>query len=143
VADGPVIHRLVDGGAWANYPSLVFRDPSFLAWVDQHTSRDDRVPNAILRPTLGFVLGDHRSAPVQVADLITPAHRIASSYDLGITRTSRKALPFLASGALGTRFSRFRGRFVLIAWVGVTLASIPSVVRAASVWTIEMASRNT
>lgn len=49
------IHRLVDGGAYANYPSFVFDDPSFRAF--------HRLPDCEDVPTIGFVLdqdGDER-----------------------------------------------------------------------------------
>jgi NTE family protein len=42
------IHRLVDGGAYANYPSFVFDDPSFRAF--------HRLPTCEDVPTIGFVL---------------------------------------------------------------------------------------
>jgi NTE family protein len=45
------VHRIVDGGAWANYPAFVFRDPSFRRFHGL-----PKVPAK--RPTVGFVIND-------------------------------------------------------------------------------------
>ncbi len=54
--DGEV-HRLVDGGVWANYPSFVFLDEDFRQW---HKPDD----GAETRDTIGFVLDSVAPKPV-------------------------------------------------------------------------------
>src|SRR5262249_35672554 len=54
-ADGTEeVHRIVDGGAWANYPAFVFKDPSF--------RKSRGLEPASTRPTIGFVI-DPADAP--------------------------------------------------------------------------------
>jgi NTE family protein len=48
-ADGSEeVHRIVDGGAWANYPAFVFKDESF--------RKSRGLESAATRPTIGFVI---------------------------------------------------------------------------------------
>ncbi len=46
--DRASVHRLVDGGAWANYPRFVFADPSFRAYHGLASTDPERI--------LGFVI---------------------------------------------------------------------------------------
>lgn len=56
VRDPDGVRRLVDGGAWANYPSFVFLDEDFRAF---HELDDGSEP----RPLLGFALENERMPP--------------------------------------------------------------------------------
>jgi predicted acylesterase/phospholipase RssA len=48
-ADGRAVHRLIDGGVWANYPAFVFREPSFRAFHGLEPVPEDSL-------TVGFTL---------------------------------------------------------------------------------------
>jgi NTE family protein len=48
------VHRIVDGGAWANYPAFVFKDQSF--------RKSRGLATATGRPTIGFVINPPDSA---------------------------------------------------------------------------------
>lgn len=47
------VHRLMDGGVWANYPAFVFREPSFRAFHRLH-------PLPVESRTVGFTLDSSR-----------------------------------------------------------------------------------
>jgi predicted acylesterase/phospholipase RssA len=52
------VHRLVDGGAWSNYPMFIYRDESFVAKYIQRSDVNWGAP----RP-LGFILEQERLEP--------------------------------------------------------------------------------
>lgn len=81
------VHRLVDGGAWANYPSFVFRDPSF---VRRATNKD----SSWQPDTLGFVI---QTAGTSDAEL--KAKRF-----LGTTRSTEDRGTGREAGVLGALF---------------------------------------
>ena len=64
--DGAVVHALIDGSAWANYPSFVFQDRSFRAWLRGEAqlvgvagpTDDAGIAVEDQRPLMGFTLGD-------------------------------------------------------------------------------------
>ena len=73
LADGETeVHRLMDGGVWANYPSFVFKDASF-----REHHQLPRSPAASV--TIGFTLDTgvdvDAGVPVGFADRKTPAYR--------------------------------------------------------------------
>lgn len=51
-----VVHRLMDGGVWANYPAFVFKDPSFRAYESLPQLPVDSV-------TVGFTLQHPQTEP--------------------------------------------------------------------------------
>lgn len=53
------VHRLMDGGVWANYPAFVFKDASFRSFHDLPAVAEDSV-------TIGFVLEYASAAPPAV-----------------------------------------------------------------------------
>jgi predicted acylesterase/phospholipase RssA len=84
------VHRIVDGGAWANYPAFVFRDPSFR----EFHGLGELPPT---RPTIGFVINDPSTGDLPEPE--TPVRmetRKRSPYDLGSGR---------ASGVVGALFN--------------------------------------
>lgn len=125
--DGPErIHRIVDGGAWANYPAFVFRDPSFREFHG--------LPEmASTRPTIGFVINDPSSGDRSEPDIpIRLERRRRSRDDLGSGT---------ASGVVGALFNwsvmRFAAfvllplglGFITLAWLRSQLSSFFPVVR--------------
>ncbi len=56
---GSHVHKLVDGGVWANYPSFVFCDSHFRAY-----HREQLRDGAETRTTLGFILDEVAGKPV-------------------------------------------------------------------------------
>jgi len=84
---GPVTHRLVDGGAWANFPRFVFQDDSFRRMVETRTGVDLSAERE--RQTLLFALdnstGDEGFLPDQVEHL----HAGPVSFDRGTLQTAK------------------------------------------------------
>jgi predicted acylesterase/phospholipase RssA len=76
------VHRIVDGGAWANFPAFVFRDPSFREF---HSLR--ALPPG--RPTVGFVINDPGSGDLPRPERpIRMEGRSRRSDDLGSGRAA-------------------------------------------------------
>jgi Patatin-like phospholipase len=71
---GVEVHRLVDGGTWANYPTFVFKDPSFRSFYGLGELADNAT-------TLGFVLGDERVG--SNLSSVVSLERRRSVFDLG------------------------------------------------------------
>lgn len=70
------VHRIVDGGAWANYPAFVFKDPSF--------RKSRGLEDAAARPTVGFVIDAPDPADDVAADRpVALAGRRRTSSDRG------------------------------------------------------------
>jgi predicted acylesterase/phospholipase RssA len=83
------VHRLIDGGVWANYPAFVFRDSSFRAYHGLGAPEPER--------TLGFAIereGTDPPQPLHVLSTWGPAH---SRRDRGAATGSS---PFVAWGLL-------------------------------------------
>jgi predicted acylesterase/phospholipase RssA len=96
------VHRIVDGGAWANYPAFVFRDPSFR----QFHGLDPLPPE---RPTVGFVINDPSSGDLpRPEDPIQMESRSRRHDDLGSGTASG-----LIGSLLNWRPMRY-GAFVLV-----------------------------
>ncbi|MGI9613114.1 MAG: patatin-like phospholipase family protein [Acidimicrobiales bacterium] len=118
-----IVHRLIDGGVWANYPSLVFLDDDFRA-CHAHDLSD----GAEDRRTIGFVLdhGDVESRPSG------QALRPAGGRPLNTDRGSAEGL-----GLLGAFFTSrvtqvlvvtlpFLNVLLLAYWVGEGLPGLPA-----------------
>lgn len=130
-ADGtvPTIHRVVDGGAWANYPAFVYTDRSFRSYYGLSDTPDPRT-------LLGFVIeggpyGLHGTGPVpwpptqpvvprRPAD-VRPAHPRHSRFDLGSGRRMGLLGSFLSWGALRWSLAAVVALLAVLAtagWVG-------------------------
>jgi predicted acylesterase/phospholipase RssA len=88
-ADGIWAQRMVDGGAWANFPRFVFHDPSFAAWIEQTCAADLSAQRG--RPTVGFTLGEHEGQPLH-PHAVTLDRRGAPEYDRGTLQDSGNPL---------------------------------------------------
>lgn len=108
--------RLVDGGAWANFPRFVYHDPSFSRWIEQHCEVDLAAQRN--RPTIGFAIGvDEPDEPLR-PDKLTLKRSGSAEYDRGVLQDSLN--PWLwAAGAL---LSGATTRLVLL--VGWLLLSV-------------------
>ncbi len=142
--DGAVVHQFVDGGTWANYPSFIFQDRSFRAWLrgaaQAHagwTEADDADWAAeAARPVVGFILGaprplEHRRAigmvPLKGGD-------VNRRFDQGPTYTSPKPVPYLFGSVLSSDWARLVIGAAMAIWVALTLATLPIAVRRFSTW---------
>jgi NTE family protein len=100
----PVVGRLADGGAWANYPRFVFFDESFRVWLER--TKGISLAEERARPTIGFALGEGSSLtppqPKQV--LFRPSG--PTEYDEGTLQASASAVAWLAGYLLSGRLSR-------------------------------------
>ena len=80
---GAVVHQLVDGSSWANYPSFVFQDRSFRTWlageaqVEQAWSDSDLADWELemSRPLIGYILGDPEPLEYRNSDRVRTARR--------------------------------------------------------------------
>ncbi len=123
--DGYASRRLVDGGAWANFPRFVFQDASFQEWIRTATSAGDaeesskELSDERSRKTLHFALGTpHTSVPFR-PDWIEYEHSGPASFDKGTLQSARN--PFL--WAFGTTLSNTITRLIiLVALAGIVVA---------------------
>ncbi|MGE0881141.1 MAG: patatin-like phospholipase family protein [Acidimicrobiia bacterium] len=74
MASGANVHRLVDGGTWANYPSFVFHDLDF---IEHHGLTPPTVP------TIGFILDSEHKTDTLDPSSLRPATTGTHSYDRG------------------------------------------------------------
>jgi predicted acylesterase/phospholipase RssA len=75
VSDGSQVHRLIDGGVWANYPAFVFRDASFRSY-------HELAPVPANSITLGFTL-DTKHEPGPSRAVAFESGKIGASRDKG------------------------------------------------------------
>ena len=74
--DTTKVHRLMDGGVWANYPAFVFKDASFRAFHALEMPPRDSV-------TVGFLLESQAPAPPgRPVEIVTS--RAGASTDVGV-----------------------------------------------------------
>jgi predicted acylesterase/phospholipase RssA len=73
------VHRLIDGGVWANYPAFVFKDRGFRRFHDLPDSTQSRV--------IGFVLdagqADDRGEPLELLPQWSGSHADKGGYRSG------------------------------------------------------------
>jgi predicted acylesterase/phospholipase RssA len=123
------VHRLVDGGAWANYPMFVFRDTSFRACLRslgadaKAQDREDR------RPTIGFVLGSKPMPLSTIPTTILKTRKAASEGDLGTLRSSGSPVGWLIGITLSSRALRIIVAVALIVAGWSTLKSLEEPLR--------------
>ncbi len=144
---GAVVHQLVDGGTWANYPSFVFEDDSFRTWVrgesmarsvwsdvdDQEWSAEEE------RPTVGFILGDpepleHRQ-PIGLIPLEADVNR---RFDRGPTYTSAHRPTYLFGSILSSDWARLIMAVAIAIWVSLSIVVLPVGFRRFSAWSADL-----
>lgn len=103
----PQVHRLMDGGVWANYPAFVFKDPSFRAFHDL-----EEVPASSV--TIGFTI----------------EHPTSSAPGTPIKLLTKWALD-------GDRGSLLRGWLQLAPVRLYFMTIVPLVIAAQTLWTID------
>jgi len=142
--DGTVVHQFVDGGTWANYPSFVFQDRSFRAWLRAATEArgrwaaedDEAWRQEEARPVIGFILGsptplEHR----QAAGLVPLKGRdVNRRFDQGPTYTSPKRVNYLLGALLSSDWARLIIGIAMAVWVTLSLVTLPIGVRRFSTW---------
>ena len=141
---GAVVHQLVDGSSWANYPSFVFQDRSFRAWLAGEAQVGHSWSDADLadweleasRPLIGYVLGDpepleHRNSigfvPLEGPD-------VNRRFDMGPTYTSPKRATYLFGSLLSSDWMRVAVGVALVIWVALTVVVLPVAFRRYSTW---------
>jgi predicted acylesterase/phospholipase RssA len=142
--DGAVVHQLVDGGTWANFPSFVFLDRSFRAWVNGEARRtrawtadDDRGwQDESQRPLVGFVLGKPEAhEPEQPIGMVpVDGAAIDRRFDQGPTYTSGKPVPYLFGATLSSDWARLIIGASLVVWAALSMATLPIGARRFSSW---------
>ncbi len=143
-ADGAVVHQFVDGGTWANYPSFIFQDRSFRAWLrgatearGQWTGDDDTVwDDEVSRPVVGFILGEPKPLERRQAVGLVPrrAPGVNRRFDQGPTYTSPKRGTYLVGAVLSSDWARLIIGIAMAVWVALSLATLPIGVRRFSTW---------
>ncbi len=141
---GAVIHQLVDGASWANYPSFVFQDRSFRAWLAAEAQADqpwtqtdvDDWDRETQRPVVGYLLGE-ADAPQQRTSIgFVPLHgpEVNRRFDLGPTYTSPKRATYLFGSLLSSDWMRLAVGIALVIWVALTVVVLPVAFRRYSTW---------
>ncbi len=146
--DGAVVHQLVDGGTWANYPSFVFEDDSFRTWVrgeSQDQARWSEIDDQVWaaeerRPTVGFILGDpepleHR----QPIGLVPVKGDINRRFDQGPTYTSPSRPTYVFGALLSSDWFRLIIAVALAVWVSLSVVVLPIGFRRFSAWLFDLA----
>lgn len=115
-AEAPIVGRMVDGGAWANYPLFVYFDESFRSWLERTTGVSLQAERA--RPTLGFTLGQSPPHGPQRPVQMLSTSSGPSEYDQGTLQDTDATIPWMVGYALSGRLSR------LLMAVAVLVASV-------------------
>ena len=138
---GATVHELVDGGAWANYPSFVFKDASFRQWSIEHAIRNVKTADVdgdpeSTRPTVGFVLGEPSSLDgrTPLGFLTAPKPRVSHRFDVGPTGTSPKTGTFLFGAVLGNDVARLVLGAAMITWLVLSVLLFPTSLRRLANW---------
>jgi hypothetical protein len=142
--DGAMVHALIDGSAWAVYPSFVFQDRSFRAWlrgeaftVGTATDADDAgLALEEQRPLIGFVLGDPEPLEHHDAVSFVPLDGldINRRFDRGPTFTSPKRFSYFFGSLLSSDWARLVLGVGLVLWVALSVAMLPLAFRRFAGW---------
>ena len=144
--EGAVVHTLIDGSAWANYPSFVFQDRSFRAWLRSEAqlvgvagpTDDAGIAGEDQRPLMGFTLGDieplERLEPVTFVPDDGPD--ISRRFDRGPTFTSPKRFNYLFGAVLSSDWARLILGVALVVWLALSIATVPIAFRRFSEWLV-------
>ena len=141
---GAVIHQLVDGASWANYPSFVFQDRSFRAWLAAEAQADrawtptelDDWDREMQRPVVGYLLGE-ADAPQQrtsIGFVPLDSPEVNRRFDLGPTYTSPKRATYLFGSLLSSDWMRLAVGIALMIWVALSVVVLPVAFRRYSTW---------
>ena len=147
--DGTVVHQFVDGGTWANYPSFVFQDRSFRAWLRAaaqargHWAPEDDAAwqDEETRPVLGFILGEPTPLERRQSVGLVPlqGRDVNRRFDQGPTYTSPKRFNYLLGALLSSDWARLIIGIAMAVWVTLSLITLPIGVRKASTWLADWA----
>lgn len=139
-----MVHQFVDGGTWANYPSFVFQDRSFRAWLrsasqarGQWADTDDEAwQREANRPVVGFILGNPEPLERRQAAGLVPLRSadVNRRFDQGPTYTSPKRPVYLVGAVLSSDWARLLVGLAMAVWVALSLATMPVGVRRFSTW---------
>lgn len=122
-----VIHRLVDGGAWANYPRFVFSDPSFRAWVESGAGISLAAEHE--RTTLGFALADHVTDSPNVPLGVIRRDKDPAEFDLGTLMSAGDPRSWSLGMAFSSRVLRLLLLLTLASLTYLVLQAMPSLLR--------------
>lgn len=142
--DGAEVHALIDGSAWSVYPTFVFQDRSFRAWlrgeadlVGAHEPADGAdFVREDERPLLGFTLGDPEPLEHRSAVTFVPADgpEISRRFDRGPTYTSPKRSSYLVAALLASDWARLIFAIALVVWLALSIATLPIAFRRFAAW---------
>ena len=146
--DGAVVHQFVDGGTWANYPSFIFQDRSFRAWLRGSSQANgqwsaeelDEWNTEAARPVVGFILGEPRPLEHRKAIGMVPlaGPDVNHRFDQGPTYTSPKPVPYLVGSVLSSDWARLLLGAAMAVWVALTITTMPIAVRRFSTWLADL-----
>ncbi|MEV4319777.1 patatin-like phospholipase family protein [Actinocrispum sp. NPDC049592] len=138
--DGFVSHRLVDGGAWANFPRFVFQDASFQEWIRtvktaspaEQSSAELKAERA--RRTLYFALGVPKTTAPFRPDWIEHTHSGPASFDKGTLQSAGNPVLWAFGSTLSNAITRL---LILAALAGIVVAFLYGVRREfRTLWTL-------
>lgn len=132
------VHHLIDGGAWANYPTFVFREPGFRAWAYQRIEDSGKGESSeavhnlesdtTSAPLLGFVLDSPPERPMDVVELRGRRWRYYPEADLGTGRSAASLPSFIVSMLLGPKAARLITALAVLALIAIGLGFVPEVI---------------
>jgi predicted acylesterase/phospholipase RssA len=142
--EGAVVHQLVDGSSWANYPAFIFQDRSFRTWLQGEAqagstwSDEDRADWIAEgeRPVVGYVLGDPEPLEQRNSIGFVPLDGpdVNRRFDQGPTYTSPKRVTYLFGALLSSDWARLVIGIALLIWVTLSVVVLPVAFRRFSTW---------
>jgi predicted acylesterase/phospholipase RssA len=126
----PVVHRLVDGGAWANYRRFVFHDLSFRKWIENYA--DVSLEKETSRPAVGFILGvPPPFDPASPSEVLTNDSR-AKEFDQGTMLSTPTSFLWLLGLTLSSKLLRLLLAAAVVLFGIAAWSTMPSFLR--DVW---------
>lgn len=111
---GVVTHRLVDGGAWANFPRFVFHDDSFRHMLQAQVATD--LSEEAARPTLLFALDNSNGPEPFAIDWVDHTSSGPVSFDRGTLQSAKSPALWL--------FGTYLTSHLLRALLGIALVGM-------------------
>ena len=141
---GAVVHQLVDGSSWANYPSFVFQDRSFRTWLAGEAQLEQAWSDSDLadwelensRPLIGYILGEPEPLEYRNSIGFVPLDGpdVNRRFDLGPTYTSPQRATYLFGSLLSSDWMRLAVGLALVIWVALSVVVLPVAFRRYSTW---------
>lgn len=123
----PVVHHLVDGGAWANFPTFVFRDAGWRRWAFDDS---ETVCDTLDAPLFGFTVNGVDSTPptTKLRSLLPHTNQQDPQFDLGAGRSADSYVASAVSWVLGAHLLRGLALLATIALGYALYGHLPEII---------------